>query len=135
MSVLTHIALLYKIRSNLMYNNEFPLAPIERILFIVAMIPEGKVSSYGKVADLAGLPKRARYVSKALKLADPKKNIPWHRVINSQGKISFIKDSNEYRAQAELLRIEGVEVNQGKIQLSKYEWQPNIASLVLGIPF
>ncbi|MCL1076843.1 MGMT family protein [Parashewanella spongiae] len=118
-----------------MYNNEFPLAPIERILFIVAMIPEGKVSSYGKVADLAGLPKRARYVSKALKLADPKKNIPWHRVINSQGKISFIKDSNEYRAQAELLRIEGVEVNQGKIQLSKYEWQPNIASLVLGIPF
>ncbi|MBE8168248.1 MAG: cysteine methyltransferase [Shewanella sp.] len=112
-----------------------PLTAIEKILFIVAMIPEGKISSYGKVADLAGLPKRARYVSKALKLADPTNKIPWHRVINSQGRISLPKDSDGYRTQTELLRIEGVEVNQGKIKLSKYEWQPDIASLVLDMPF
>ncbi|MGS0725371.1 MGMT family protein, partial [Shewanella sp. 0m-11] len=52
-----------------------------QIWHIVSMIPEGKVCSYGKVADLAGLPGRARYVSKALKLAPDELNLPWHRVI------------------------------------------------------
>ncbi|BAJ02349.1 hypothetical protein SVI_2378 [Shewanella violacea DSS12] len=44
-------------------------SPMEKIWFIVAMVPKGRVSSYGKLADLAGLPGRARYVSKALKMA------------------------------------------------------------------
>ena len=108
---------------------------IEKLLFIVNMIPKGNVFSYGKVADLAGLPGRARMVSKALKQAPADSNTPWYRVVNSQGKISLPKDSSSYREQVELLRIEGVEVINGKVNLSKNEWKPDLATLVMDIPF
>jgi methylated-DNA-protein-cysteine methyltransferase-like protein len=106
-----------------------------RIWHIVTLIPEGKVLSYGKVADLAGLPGRARYVSRALKLAPDSLALPWHRVINSQGKISFPKDTEPFRLQQESLRLEGVIVNQGKINLSEYEWRPDMATLILSLPY
>ncbi len=107
----------------------------EKILFIVTMIPKGSVFTYGKVADLAGLPGRARMVSKALKQAPKSMKTPWHRVINSQGRISLPKDSNGYREQIELLRIEGIEVVNGKIKLKQFEWKPDLATLVMDIPF
>lgn len=111
------------------------LSPMAKIWHIVAMIPPGKVSSYGKVADFAGLPGRARYVSKALKSAPEHLSLPWHRVLNSQGKISFEKHSVSFQEQMELLRIEGVTVNCGKVDLSEFEWQPDMATLVMSIPF
>ncbi|WP_349356751.1 MGMT family protein [Shewanella jiangmenensis] len=107
----------------------------QRIWQIVTLIPAGKVLSYGKVADLAGLPGRARYVSRALKLAPDSLNLPWHRVINSQGKISFAVNTPAFREQQELLRLDGVQVNQGKIALSEYEWQPCLATLMLQLSF
>ncbi|WP_228289722.1 MGMT family protein [Shewanella cyperi] len=107
----------------------------EKIWLIVAMIPEGKVCSYGRIADYAGLPGRARHVSKALKLAPCALGLPWHRVINSQGKISFPHDTEGFREQQELLRAEGVTVNRGKIALSEYEWRPDLATLVMAMPF
>lgn len=110
-------------------------SPMAKIWHIVAMIPPGKVSSYGKVADFAGLPGRARYVSKALKSAPEHLSLPWHRVLNSQGKISFEKHSVPFQEQMELLRIEGVTVNCGKVDLSEFEWQPDMATLVMSIPF
>jgi len=111
------------------------LSPMAKIWHVVAMIPPGKVSSYGKVADFAGLPGRARYVSKALKSAPEHLSLPWHRVLNSQGKISFEKHSVPFQEQMELLRIEGVTVNCGKVDLSEFEWQPDMATLVMSIPF
>jgi methylated-DNA-protein-cysteine methyltransferase-like protein len=106
-----------------------------KIWHIVAMIPAGKISSYGKIADYAGLPKRARYVSKALKSAPEHLSLPWHRVLNSQGQISFEKNSAAFQEQMELLRIEGVEVNRGKVKLSEFEWRPDMATLVMAMPF
>ncbi|MDO6620209.1 MULTISPECIES: MGMT family protein [unclassified Shewanella] len=111
------------------------LSPKQRIWFIVNMIPTGHVLAYGKVADLAGLPGRARYVSKALKDAPDNLNLPWYRVINSQGKISFKVNSIHFQNQQQRLRSDGVEVNQGKVSLSKYEWRPDIATLVMSLPF
>ncbi|WP_394129878.1 MGMT family protein [Shewanella maritima] len=111
------------------------MSPSERICYVVCLIPKGKVLPYGKVADLAGLPGRARYVSRALRLSPPSQQIPWHRVINSQGKISFDTNSNQYREQVELLRLDGVIVNTGKISISKFQWQPDIATLVMSLPF
>ncbi len=111
------------------------LSPMARIWTIVNMIPHGKVASYGKIADYAGLPGRARYVSRALKQAPEHLKLPWHRVINSQGKISFKLDTQEFRLQQELLRLEDIEVNRGKIKLSEYEWQPDLATLVMAMPF
>lgn len=111
------------------------LSPMAKIWHIVAMIPQGKVSSYGKIADYAGLPGRARYVSKALKAAPEHLSLPWHRVLNSQGKISFEKNSTFFQEQMELLRIEGITVNCGKINLSEYEWRPDLVTLVMAMPF
>ncbi|MDF0535784.1 methylated-DNA--[protein]-cysteine S-methyltransferase [Shewanella yunxiaonensis] len=110
-------------------------SPPQRIWQVVAMIPQGRVASYGKIADYAGLPGRARYVSRALKLAPDTLALPWHRVINAQGKIAFAKDSESFREQSYLLRCEGVTVNQGRIALSEFEWRPDMATLVLCLPF
>ncbi|MGI1943826.1 MGMT family protein [Shewanella glacialipiscicola] len=111
------------------------LSPMAKIWHIVAMIPQGNVSSYGKIADYAGLPGRARYVSKALKSAPEHLSLPWHRVLNSQGKISFEKNSHAFQQQMELLRMDGVTVNCGKISLSEYEWRPDLVTLVMAMPF
>ncbi|WP_299794522.1 MGMT family protein [uncultured Shewanella sp.] len=122
-------------RTGAVVTDQKRFSPMEKIWFIVSMIPHGRVSSYGKIADLAGLPGRARYVSKALKSAPDIMALPWYRVINSQGRISFDEHSQPYREQMEHLRNEGVVVNRGKIRLQEYEWQPDIATLVLQLPF
>jgi methylated-DNA-protein-cysteine methyltransferase-like protein len=111
------------------------LCAIERIWFIVNLIPKGYVLPYGVVADFAGLPGRARYVSRALKLAPQSLDLPWHRIINSQGKISFAKSTAPFQIQQQLLRLEAIEVNAGKISLSQYQWKPDIATLVMTLPF
>ncbi|MBB1321911.1 MULTISPECIES: MGMT family protein [Shewanella] len=111
------------------------LSSIERIWFIVNLIPKGNVLPYGVVADFAGLPGRARYVSRALKLAPQNLTLPWHRVINSQGKISFANNTDAFQTQQQLLRLDGIEVNAGKISLSQYQWKPDIATLVMTLPF
>lgn len=116
-------------------SKQVTVSPIEKIWFIVNLIPKGYVCSYGKVADLAGLPGRARYVSTALKRAPKEMTLPWHRVVNSQGKISFESNSQAYQNQMERLRLDGIEVNRGKILLSQYEWKPDLATLMFEIPF
>ncbi|MDR8524050.1 MGMT family protein [Shewanella fidelis] len=110
-------------------------SPMTQIWHIVSMIPEGKVCSYGKVADLAGLPGRARYVSRALKAAPSELALPWHRVINSQGKISFAEHSEPFIEQMQRLRSEAIIVNRGRVKLAEYEWRPDLATLVLSMPF
>jgi methylated-DNA-protein-cysteine methyltransferase-like protein len=92
----------------------------------VADIPFGKVASYGQIAELAGLARQARLVGYALHNIPRGLNIPWHRVINAQGKISFPKDSEPYRRQLERLAAEGIELIDGRIDFSHYRWQPDL---------
>ena len=61
----------------------------ERIWHIVARIPSGRVATYGQVAELAGLPGRARLVGHTLSRLPADTGLPWHRVVNSQGRLSF----------------------------------------------
>ena len=94
-----------------------------QILQVVALIPYGKVASYGQIAKLAGLPKHARLVGYVLKHLDAKVEIPWHRVINSQGKISLSKlDDQGENIQRVKLLAEGVMVIGDKINLKQYQW-------------
>ncbi|HCB17956.1 MAG TPA: cysteine methyltransferase, partial [Alteromonas sp.] len=65
------------------------LTPAERIWHTVGLIPEGNVASYGKIADLAGLPGRARYVGYCLRNVPASLKLPWHRVLRSNGQIAF----------------------------------------------
>ncbi|MCK4234426.1 MGMT family protein [candidate division WOR-3 bacterium] len=94
----------------------------KRVIFIIRNIPEGNVLTYGKVAGLAGKPYGSRQVSWLLHSLSGEYNLPWHRVINSQGKISLRGEG--YRQQRMLLELEGVEFSsQDKISLKKYLWE------------
>jgi methylated-DNA-protein-cysteine methyltransferase-like protein len=64
---------------------------------VVASIPEGKVATYGQVAKIAGYPSQARYVGATLRNLPKNTALPWHRVINAQGRISFPSDSEAYK--------------------------------------
>ena len=90
---------------------------------MVRKIPKGKVASYGQIATLCGLSGHARFVGYALHNLPPGVPVPWQRVINSQGKISFPPNSNNFKRQKELLESEGILIYKGKIDLKKYGWK------------
>ena len=82
---------------------------LERIWRVVASIPPGEVESYGSVARRAGLPRRARLVGHALKAAPEELHLPWHRVVNAAGRISFPAGSAAHALQRSRLEAEGVQ--------------------------
>ena len=90
---------------------------------VVAAIPKGKVCSYGEVAKMAGLPGYARFVGRTLKTLPPGSSIPWHRVLNSQGKISFPEGSDGLVRQQQALLAEGVLVTNGKVSMTRFAWK------------
>jgi methylated-DNA-protein-cysteine methyltransferase-like protein len=92
---------------------------LERIWKAVARIPRGEVASYGSVAERAGLPRRARLVGHALKVAPAKLGLPWHRVLNAQGRISLPAGSKAHRMQRRLLEEEGVVFRNGRVDLAR----------------
>ena len=98
--------------------------PLERVWRVVGEIPRGRVSTYGRVARRAGLPRRARFVGYALRCAPADLLLPWHRVINAQGRSSFAQGSDRYRTQLALLREEGVRLVAGRVDLGRYGWPP-----------
>ena len=92
-----------------------------RVQRAVEEIPRGKVASYGQVARLAGQPRAARSVAWALRAAPEKRGIPWHRVVNSQRKISLGGRYGDL--QRALLESEGVTFGKnGRIPM-RYLWQ------------
>ncbi|NOX35026.1 MAG: MGMT family protein [Deltaproteobacteria bacterium] len=90
---------------------------------IIRNIPEGKVLTYGRAAVLAGKPNGARQISRLLHSMSEKYDLPWHRVINSKGKIS-LKPSQGYELQKALLESEGIRFSKNDtIDLRLYLWQ------------
>lgn len=94
----------------------------QAILQTLASIPYGKVCTYGTIAKLSGNTGKARYVGYILKNLPENSSIPWHRVINSQGKISFPENSHRLLIQSERLEAEGVKVINRKVNLKHYLW-------------
>jgi methylated-DNA-protein-cysteine methyltransferase-like protein len=107
----------------------------QRIWQTVNAIPKGKVATYGQIADLAGLPGRARLVGKALGQSPSSMQLPWYRVINSQGKISLPPSSSCFNEQCQLLISEGVIVNGGRVKLKNFQWQPDLSELLFNLKF
>lgn len=90
----------------------------------IKKIPKGKVATYGQIAALAGNPRAARQVARALHSSSEKENLPWHRVVNSRGKISLHPGAG-YELQQALLEQEGVVFGlQDTIDLNRFLWQP-----------
>jgi len=92
-----------------------------RIYDAVRRIPRGRVSTYGDVAVAAGLPGHARQVGYALAALEPDSDVPWHRVVNAQGRISPRgRDRSVESLQRALLRDEGVHLRAERIDLKQY---------------
>ncbi|NNJ66211.1 MAG: methyltransferase [Xanthomonadales bacterium] len=101
---------------------------------VVEGIPPGHVLTYGEVARLAGMSRAARRVSLAMRRAPRGRNLPWHRVVNAQGKISLPPDSSGYRQQRERLESEGVVFLNGKIDLDKFGYRGALDHLLWADP-
>jgi methylated-DNA-protein-cysteine methyltransferase-like protein len=81
----------------------------QRVRQVIKRIPKGKVATYGQIALLAGDPRAARQVAWVLNSSSKRDKLPWHRVINSQGKISLPKGGG--------YELQGV-------NLKRYQWVP-----------
>jgi len=103
----------------------------KKVYLIVEQIPPGKVSSYGHIAEMIPAPPgtepqhyrriRAQWVGRAMRYAPD--NVPWQRVINSQGKISLPAGSRAAAIQRMRLEAEGIEFDRnGRIDLNRYGW-------------
>lgn len=103
------------------------LRSADLILSTVQKIPRGKVSTYGAVADAAGLPRRARLVGTVLR--QTARRVPWHRVLNASGRISFPKGSEAYIEQRARLEREGVVFIGGRVDLKRCGWPSQLGSL------
>ena len=95
----------------------------QKILQVVMAVPQGRVVSYGQVAEMAGLGRQARYIGKALGKLPEGHSVPWYRVIRTNGQIAFPVGSEKYQEQKSLLEAEGVEVTDGRISMPRFRWQ------------
>lgn len=86
------------------------LSAAERILAVIRAIPRGEAAAYGVIAQRAGLPGRARMVARVLAQNDDPQ-LPWHRVVRSDGRSAFPVGSAQYEEQLKRLRREGVRIN------------------------
>src|SRR3954465_5679794 len=91
---------------------------IRRIHATVSRIPKGRVATYGQVAEVAGLPRRARLGGRALGGLGEDSDVPWHRVVNARGTISLRGDLLDHEGlQEQLLRREGIDFDGHAIPL------------------
>lgn len=95
-------------------------SPTKRIYEAVKRIPKGKVATYGQVAEMAGDKKMARAVGNALHKNPDPEHIPCFRVVNAKGELAGAFAFGGEGAQAKRLEEDGVEVIDGKVDLSKY---------------
>lgn len=109
-------------------------ANLAAIRAAVAAIPRGQVCAYGRVAEVAGLPRRARLVGRVLKELAPGDDLPWYRVVRASGQLAFKPGSAAYKRQASLLSAEGVEIRNQRIDLQRFGWQLTLDQQLWGAP-
>lgn len=105
-------------------------ARMQRIRETIRDIPVGKVASYGQIAEIAGVPRGARQVGYTLRNLPDGHDVPWHRVVQASGKIAFDKATPAFKEQSKRLLEEDVPVLNGRIDMQKYRWQPDLDELL-----
>lgn len=95
-------------------------SPSKRIYEAVKKIPRGRVATYGQIAELAGDKKMARAVGNALHHNPDPDTIPCYRVVNAKGELSGAFAFGGIHSQEALLRADGIEVVDGRVDLTKY---------------
>lgn len=82
--------------------------------------------TYGQIATAAGSPRGARQIVRILHSMSEKYQLPWHRVVNAKGEISF-RDPEMSFTQKSLLQAEGIEfVNDKVIPLDRFQWHSTV---------
>lgn len=102
------------------YGLSFTDTPTRRIYEAVKKIPKGKVATYGMVAAMAGNPRMSRAVGNALHKNPDPEHIPCHRVVNAKGELADAFVFGGPGIQQSRLEAEGVEVNDGRVDLEKF---------------
>ncbi|MCD5971781.1 MULTISPECIES: MGMT family protein [Pseudomonas] len=87
-------------------------------------VPEGKVVSYGQLAELAGLGRAARWVGRTLSQLPDGTSLPWHRVIGAGGKVSLPVGTSSGDEQRARLRAEGIIVQNNRVDIRRHGWRP-----------
>lgn len=96
----------------------------KKVLKQIQGIPAGKVATYKQIAELAGKPQGSRGVAWILHSCSTTYKLPWHRVLNSKGKISFERQTHNFRQQKKRLESEGVIISsEGQLDLAKFQWK------------
>ena len=103
---------------------------LRRIWDTIADIPPGSVANYGQVAEIAGIPRGARQVGYALRHTPDGISLPWHRVVRSSGSCAFERGSRLHRLQRDRLAEEGVEMSNGKVDMKRFRWQPDLDEIL-----
>ena len=99
----------------------------------VLAIPPGKVASYGQIADLAGLPGRARLVGRCMAYAPAA--MPWYRVLRANGQLAFAAGSAASQKQTGLLQEEGVAVLKNRVKMDVFQWQPTLDEMLFKLEY
>lgn len=98
----------------------------QTIYAVIAKIPRGRVATYGQVARLAGLAGHARLVGFAMAALPDRSRVPWHRVVNAQGRCSLRGDGGpghivqQLRLERERVRFDAT----GRLSLERFRWRP-----------
>ena len=98
-------------------------SPTKRIYEAVKRIPKGRVATYGQVAKMAGNERMSRAVGNALHKNPDPDHIPCFRVVNSKGELAGAFAFGGANVQADLLREDGVEVVDGKVDMKRFQME------------
>lgn len=96
----------------------------KRVIDTIKNIPQGKVMTYGQVAEMAGNNRGVRQVVRILHTMSDAYDLPWHRLVNAKGEIS-IKDEETRDFQMYNLQQESVEIDDnGRVDLKRFQFIP-----------
>ncbi len=90
----------------------------------LAQVPEGKVVSYGQLAEMAGLGRAARWVGRTLSQLPKDSTLPWHRVLAAAGRISLPVGTASGDEQRARLRLEGISILNNRVDIQRHGWRP-----------
>lgn len=109
----------------------------KKVIALIQKIPKGNVATYGQIAKLAGKPQGSRGVAWILNSSSEAHKLPWQRVLNSKGTISFPVGSASFKKQKKLLMGEGIEFDKNNaIDMKQFQWkkQPTARKAVKNKP-
>ena len=104
-----------------------------RVEKTLSLVPKGYVISYAMLADLCGLPGRARMMGRCLREINADCN--WHRVLRADGKIAFPDGSDKAEEQRKRLTDEGVVVKNYRVNMTKFGWKPDLHTILVELEY